>query len=138
MTVRVDLPDGNISAPISNKFLVKYAPAGEMKTRYDMVKCSLSRASFFSPNTDIFSHKGNCLSAFCKNYFNIHFFFSIGSFGATPVGNWGAWSQCSKTCGEATQTRNRSCLNLPPVYHTSNTTNVEMRICYPITPCSCK
>ena len=38
MTVRVDLPDGNISAPISNKFLVKYAPAGEIKTRFNMVK----------------------------------------------------------------------------------------------------
>ena len=134
MTVRVDLPDGNISAPISNKLLVKYATAGEMKTRYDMVKCSLSRASFLSPNTDIFSHKGTVFHPILT----LTFFFSVGSFGAPPVGNWGAWSQCSKTCGEGTQTRNRSCLNLPPVYHTSNTTNMEMRICYPITPCSCK
>ena len=33
MTVRVDLPDGRKSAPINNKFLIKYAPAGEMKAR---------------------------------------------------------------------------------------------------------
>ena len=75
MTVRVDLPDGNISAPISNKLLVKYATAGEMKTKHDMVKCSLSRASFLSPNTDIFLPQGNCFSPFCKYYFNFEFFF---------------------------------------------------------------
>ena len=36
MTVRVELPDGSISEPISNKFLVKYAPAGEIKTRFNI------------------------------------------------------------------------------------------------------
>ncbi|XP_078380264.1 uncharacterized protein LOC144663224 [Oculina patagonica] len=63
-----------------------------------------------------------------------------GSYGVAPVGDWGAWSQCSKSCGEGTQTRNRSCLNPPPVFQTPNTTNMdpEMRICYPIKPCSCK
>ncbi|XP_078380263.1 uncharacterized protein LOC144663223 [Oculina patagonica] len=61
-----------------------------------------------------------------------------GSYGVAPVGDWGAWSQCSKSCGEGTQTRNRSCLNPPPVFQTPNTTNMdpEMRICYPIKPCS--
>lgn len=66
MTVRVDLPDGNISAPISNKFLVKYAPAGKIKTRYDMVKCSLSRASFLSSNTDIFPTRGTVFHPFAN------------------------------------------------------------------------
>ncbi|KAJ7376073.1 hypothetical protein OS493_037078 [Desmophyllum pertusum] len=59
-----------------------------------------------------------------------------GMYGAAPMGDWGAWSQCSKTCGLGTQARNRSCINPPPVYHTPNTTYTEMRICVPIKPCS--
>lgn len=55
-------------------------------------------------------------------------------YGYAPVGSWEAWSQCSKTCGIGTQSRKRSCLNPPPVYLRTKTT--EMRICQGVKPCS--
>ena len=40
------------------------------------------------------------------------FFFSVNG----RWSNWAAWSKCSKTCGNGTKTRLRTCTNPPPKY----------------------
>lgn len=58
-----------------------------------------------------------------------------GTYGDAPMGDWGEWSKCSRSCGLGTQSRSRSpCSDLPPVYKPRNAT--EMRVCQPMRPCS--
>ncbi|EDO32659.1 predicted protein [Nematostella vectensis] len=56
-------------------------------------------------------------------------------YGAASPGAWGEWSACSATCGDGTQSRDRTCIAPPPIYIKTRLNGVDSRKCLGIRAC---
>ncbi|XP_048588761.1 uncharacterized protein LOC5503828 isoform X2 [Nematostella vectensis] len=56
-------------------------------------------------------------------------------YGAASSGAWGEWSACSATCGDGTQSRDRTCIAPPPIYIKTRLNGVDSRKCLGIRAC---